>query len=130
VAVALPQTSKHVEISAFDLSRARRSGKCIFLIRYDLIHDIQRRGKTPWEVFKSLMQIGTILETAPDLESAGTLDEAPSNQFLLEVLYATALPADRVGQLTGVPPERVLLVLRACPPPDLTLPSTVSDRSW
>lgn len=130
VAVALPETSKHVEISAFDLSRARRSGQCIYLIRYDLIHDIQRRGKTPWEVFKSLMQSGTILETVPDLESAGTLDKAPSNQFLLEVLYATALAPDRIGQLVDVPPERVLLVLRACPPPGLTPRSAESDRSW
>ena len=45
--------SKHIQISAFDLNQARKGAKCIYLIEYDLIHDVQRRGKTPWEVFKA-----------------------------------------------------------------------------
>ena len=73
-------------MSAFDLNQARKGGKCIYLIQYDLIHDIQRCGKTPWEVYKSLTQCGAILETVFDLDSAGTLEQEPSNQLMLEVL--------------------------------------------
>jgi two-component system, chemotaxis family, sensor kinase CheA len=88
VDIATPD-DRHIRLSAFDLNQARRGGKCIYLIQYDLIHDIQRRNRNPWTVFKSLMECGTILETVLDLESAGTLDDKPSNRLMLEVLYAT-----------------------------------------
>ncbi|MEI9974033.1 MAG: Hpt domain-containing protein [Ignavibacteriota bacterium] len=110
VEMQLPEPDKHIQTSAFDLSQARRGGKCIYLIQYDLIHDVQRLGKTPLEVFKVLIQSGTILETVFDLGSAGTLDEEPSNRLVLEVLYATVLEPDLIGQVVDVPPERVRLV--------------------
>ena len=110
VEMQLPEPDRHIQISAFDLTQARRGAKSIYLIEYDLIHDVQRRGKTPWEVFKTLIQCGTILETAFDLDSAGTLDDEPSNRLMLEVLYATVLEPDLVGQVVEVPPERVFLI--------------------
>jgi two-component system chemotaxis sensor kinase CheA len=110
VELPLPEADKHIQISAFDLSQARRGGKCIYLIEYDLIHDVQRLGKTPLEVFRSLIQCGTILETVFDLDSAGTLDDEPSNRLMLEVLYATVLEPDIIGQVVEAPPERVRLI--------------------
>jgi len=109
-AVAVPvraEASRSIQVSAFDLNQARRGGKCIYLIEYDLIHDIQRRGKKPWEVLKGLIECGTILEIVLDLDSAGTLDDEPSNRLPLEVLYATVLEPDLIGQVVEVPPERV-----------------------
>ena len=110
VDVTVPQAGPHVEASAYDLLLARRGGKYIYLIRYDLIRDIQRQGRTPWEVFKTLIESGTILETVLDLHSAGTLDDPPSNQLPLVVLYATALDPDEIGRLIDLPAERVVLV--------------------
>ena len=110
VEVPHPRPGKHIQISAFDLTQARRGAKSIYLIEYDLIHDVERLGKNPWEVFKSLIQCGTILETAFDLDSAGTLDDESSNRLLLEVLYATVLEPDLIGQVVEVPPERVNLI--------------------
>ncbi len=92
------------------MNQARKGSKFIYLIEYDLIHDIERRGKTPWEVFKSLIQCGTILETVFDLDSAGTLDDEPSKQLMLEVLYATVMEPDMLEGLVDVPPERVHLI--------------------
>jgi len=110
VDVHVPDPDRHIQISAFDLTQARKGAKSIYLIEYDLIHDIQRRGKTPLEVFKSLIQCGTILETAFDLDSAGTLADEPTNRLTLEVLYATVLEPDLIGQVVEVPPERVYLI--------------------
>ena len=73
--------------------QARRGGKFVYVIEYDLIHDIQRRGKTPLEVLNQLMKCGDILTTEFDLDSAGTLEQEPSNALLLDVLYSTALDA-------------------------------------
>jgi len=122
VEVRAPEANKHVQVSAFDLGQARRGGKCVYLIQYDLIHDIERRGKTPWEVFKSLIQCGTILETVFDLDSAGTLDDEPSNTLLLEVLYATVLEPDLIGQVVDVPPQRIQLIEKNNEPRPLSGP--------
>jgi len=108
--VHVPEANKHIQVSAFDLSQARKGGKCVYLIEYDLIHDIERRAKTPWEVFKRLIKCGTILETVFDLDSAGTLEDEPSNQLMLEVLYATVLEPDLLEGLVEAPPERVRLI--------------------
>jgi two-component system chemotaxis sensor kinase CheA len=110
VAVEVPAANKRIQVSAFDLNQARKGGKCVYLIEYDLIHDIERRGRTPWEVFKTLIQCGTILETVFDLDSAGTLDDEPSNQLMLEVLYATVLEPDLLEGVVDVPRERVWLI--------------------
>ena len=110
VAVKVPEANRHINVSAFDLIQARKGGKCVYLIEYDLIHDIQRRGKTPWDVFKCLIKCGTILESVFDLHSAGTLDDEPSNKLMLEVLYATVLEPDLLEGVVDVPPERVRLI--------------------
>jgi two-component system chemotaxis sensor kinase CheA len=110
VAVEVPEDNKHIQVSAFDLNQARKGGKCVYLIEYDLIHDIERRDKTPWDVFKCLIKCGTILETVFDLDSAGTLDDEPSNKLMLEVLYATVLEPDLLEGVVDVPPQRVRLI--------------------
>jgi two-component system chemotaxis sensor kinase CheA len=110
--VAIPSRGHGIEVSALDLSQARRGGKSIYLVEYDLIHDVQRRGKTPLEVLRRLMRSGEILETAFDLESAGTLDDEPSNRLILEVLFATPLEPDLIGQLVEVPAERMHVVAK------------------
>jgi two-component system, chemotaxis family, sensor kinase CheA len=66
----------------------------------------RRRGR----FLRVLIQCGTILETVFDLDSAGTLDDEPSNRLMLEVLYATVLEPDLIGQVVDVPPERVRLI--------------------
>jgi two-component system chemotaxis sensor kinase CheA len=110
VEVCVPEENKHIQVSAFDLSQARKGGKSIYLLEYDLIHDIQRRNKTPWDVFKGLIKSGTILETVFDLESAGTLEDESSNKLMLELLFATPLEPDLIGELVEIPPERIRLV--------------------
>ncbi|HTS46529.1 MAG TPA: chemotaxis protein CheW [Bryobacteraceae bacterium] len=110
VTVQVPEANKGIQVSAFDLSQVRKGGKRVYLIAFDLIHDIERRNKTPWEVFKRLIKCGTILETVFDLDSAGTLDDEPSNRLMLEVLYATVLEPDLLEALVEVPPERIRLI--------------------
>lgn len=110
VAVPVSEANPHIQVSAFDLNQARKGGKYIYLIEYDLIHDIERRGKTPWGVFKDLIECGAILETVFDLDSAGTLDDEPSNQLMLEVLYATVLEPAMLESVVDVAPQRVRLI--------------------
>jgi two-component system chemotaxis sensor kinase CheA len=125
VAVQVPETNKHIQVSAFDLNQARKGGKFVYLIEYDLIHDIERKNKTPWKVFKRLIKCGTILESVFDMDSAGTLEDEPSNKLMLEVLYATALEPDMLSGLVDAPAERVRLIENNAPahPPSRPAPA-------
>ena len=107
VVIAVPRSKARIEISAFDLAQARRGGKSVYLIGYDLIHDIQRRGKAPYEVLKSLLKSGSILETVLDLDAVGMLDDEPASELWLEILYATALEPDLIGELIDAPADRI-----------------------
>lgn len=107
VAISIPGSSRLIGGLAFDLDQARRAGSVIYVIEYDLIHDIQRRGKTPLAVLNQLIELGSILATAFDLDSVGTLDDEPSNKLLLDVLYATTLDSQSVSATLDVSPQRI-----------------------
>ena len=81
----------------------------VYLIRCDLIHDIHRVGKTPWQFLRALIDFGSILEGSLDLESVGTLDDEPAKELMLNVRYASELELAGVGSIAGVPVERVEL---------------------
>jgi two-component system chemotaxis sensor kinase CheA len=105
--ISIPNASRSIAASVFDMQQARRAGKALYVLEYDLIHDIQRRGQTPLEVLNNLMKCGDILNTQFDLDSAGTLDQEPSNTLLLDVLYATALDGYSLSQVLELRPERI-----------------------
>jgi two-component system chemotaxis sensor kinase CheA len=107
VAISIPNGSRLITASVFDMQQAQRAGKTVYVIEYDLIHDIQRRGQSPLEVLNNLMKCGEILSTEFDLESAGTLDQAPSDKLLLDVLYSTALDGYSLGQVLDLRLERI-----------------------
>src|SRR5581483_11679353 len=71
------------------------------------------QGKAPLEVMKSLMTYGRLLDTAFDLDSAGTLDDEPSNTLLLQVLYATCVDTDLIDVATGGARDRIWKVDRS-----------------
>ena len=105
-----PHSGRKIQVPAFDLAQARRTGKAINLVKLDLLHDFQQKGKTPVEVFNLLINCGTILDTNFDLASAGTLDDEPSNKLLLDILYATPLDAYSISQVLDIDLEQVRVI--------------------
>ena len=95
-------------VSAFDLDQARRGGKSIYpdRVRPDPRYPAARQDAAR-SVLNHLIKCGTILETAFDLDSAGTLEDEPSNRLLLEVLVCHRARAYSLSQILDVPPERV-----------------------
>ncbi len=98
VTVPVPNGGRLLSCSAFDLDQARRGARTVYVIEYDLIHDIQRRGKTPLDVLNHLIKCGSILSTA--LRSRfprACWRTNPPIRLLFDCLYATVLDscADR-----------------------------------
>ena len=110
VSLRTGQAGQIIQIQAIDLAQARRGGRSLYLVEYELLEDIQRRQKRPFDVLKHLMKYGTIIESGFDLISAGTLDDDDAPRLALEVLFATVLETDLINDLLELPPERIHLI--------------------
>jgi len=110
VSLAIPGAAKMIEIAAFDLEQARRGGRTIYLIEYDLIRDLQRKDKSPLAVMSQLAKCGTIIESRCDFAGVGTLDDEPSTVILFEVLYSSALEPELINDLLDLPPSSVKVI--------------------
>ena len=110
VSLPVPGAARMISIAEFDLDQARRGGRTIYLIEYDLIRDLQRKNKSPLQVMSQLAKCGTILESKCDFESVGTLEDEPSMAILFEVLYSSALEPELINDLLDLPPSNVHVI--------------------
>ncbi|MDD4731843.1 MAG: Hpt domain-containing protein [Desulfovibrio sp.] len=94
-------------VDAISLEQARRGGNYIYLIEYDLIHDIQLRDTYPLEVFADLERSGRVLDCQLDFAAVGSLEEDFGNRIPFYVLFATILEKDLVSTVTRVDEERI-----------------------
>ncbi|MEN6436988.1 MAG: chemotaxis protein CheW [Syntrophobacter sp.] len=117
VAVLQSETQPQaVGIPATDLERARRTGQFIYVIEYDLIHDIERKGKSIVQVFNDLYDSGEILDVVVDYEAVGTLDDPVSNRIPLRLTFATILEPDIIGSLVDVDEDKIKLLFGSSAP--------------
>ena len=89
--LGLPEGHPIFDLSAHDLKQARKGGNYIYLVEYDLIHDLHKQHKTPLDLMRTLEKSGLILDCKTDIASVGTLDGELSNRIPFYVLYATIL---------------------------------------
>ncbi len=106
VDISVPGVKLVIQVSEFDLIHARQKSDFVCLLEYDLIHDIQRVGKTPITLLKELADAGTIIDCTVDIATVGTLDDEPSNKIPFYVVYGAG-PDAVGGVLFGLDPERI-----------------------
>jgi len=108
VDVAFPDEKAVFTVPEQDIIGARKEGKYIYLIEFDLIRDIHQKDKTPSELIDDLKKSGSILECNVDIEAAGVLeDEGVSDPIPFRVLYATILDPDMIQALADVADENI-----------------------
>ncbi len=90
------------QISLFEIEQYKSEGKNLFLVEYDLINDIQRKGKNPIEVLNSLQKTGTIIDSRIDFDSVGLLDQSPANRIPFQVLFASIIEYDMTETLFDI----------------------------
>jgi len=83
-----------VVLSKFDYERSKESGSYLYSVEYDLIHDIERRGRNVLEVFRTLSAAGLIVDCEVDFEAVGTLNDPIGNQLPLRLILATIFKPD------------------------------------
>lgn len=89
--IDLPVGRDLFTLSEYDLKQARKGGNFIYMVEYDLIHDVHRLDKTPFDLLRNLEKSGLILDCRMDLRAVGDLEGEFSNRLPFYVLYATIL---------------------------------------
>ncbi len=103
VDIRLPDGKVVFTIPEFDISQAIKGDKFIYLVEYDLIHDVQNKGKTPLEVLTAMQKSGIILECKIDIPAVGSLeDNVPFTRLPFLVLFATIIDHDVITALFEV----------------------------
>jgi hypothetical protein len=94
-------------VDSLGLQLSLKGGKYLYILEYDLIHDLQRRDRTPLQVIKDLQDTGDIIDCRVDISSVGDLDAELSGAIPFYVLYATILDAQYTSTLCKLEENKV-----------------------
>jgi two-component system chemotaxis sensor kinase CheA len=101
-AVGMPVFS----LPADELHLARKGGKNLFVLHFDMVSDLDEKGKTPLDVLRDLERTGLIVDSRLSQDAGGNpVGSARSLPF--HVLYATVLDLEMTSLLTGLEPPRI-----------------------
>jgi two-component system chemotaxis sensor kinase CheA len=110
VDIALPGGRTLFTEDRLSLRQAVTGGKLLYLVEYDLIHDVHARKKTPLDIFSAMEASGLILDCRMDLAAVGDLDAPPTNNIPLYVLFSTIVEPDVVSYLFALDERRITLL--------------------
>jgi two-component system chemotaxis sensor kinase CheA len=99
VDVSLPNGQLVFQICEFDMKQARKGGKFVYLVEYDLIHDIHYKNKTPLDIITKIQQSGILIESKVDIATVGTLDDDTINRIPFYALHASIIEPDLIGDV-------------------------------
>ncbi len=112
-----------MKLPSFDLSHQRDSGKFLSLLRLDLIHDVERVGRTPLTVMQDLMALAEIVDVSVHLEAVGSLEDEPANVIPFDIVLSSLFDAasqDSLAEMLGLPADHFFAMDEAPP----TVPAT------
>jgi two-component system chemotaxis sensor kinase CheA len=93
-------------LPADELNLARKGGKHLFVLHFDMVSDLDGKGKTPLDVLHDLERTGLIVDAKLSQDTRGNpVGSARSLPF--HVLYATVLDLEMTSLLTGLEPPRI-----------------------
>lgn len=95
------------EEDELSIDQARKGGKFIYIVEYDLIHDVHEKGKTPLDVITEMQKTGLILNCKVDISAVGTLDDGFSKKIPFYVLFATIIDPDVISALFQIEQNRI-----------------------
>ena len=108
VKVSFPEGTGAFTVAEYDISTARKEGKYLYIVEFDLIHDIQRKDKTPLGVLNEMEESGIILDSKIDIDAVGKLDEeAILARIPFFVLFASILEPSDINNLFKVDEKQI-----------------------
>lgn len=93
-------------VPEFDLIQNRKGGKNLYLLEFDLIHDVHGKSKNPLDLLKSMEATGIVLDLKVDMDAVGTLEEGIfSNRIPFFVLFGSIIDEDIMPALIDLGSE-------------------------
>ena len=106
--ISLPDQMASFAISEDMISEGRKGGKNIYLIRFDLIHDIHMKNKTPSDLINDMCSTGIILDKQIDIDAVGFLREKElPDQFPFNVFFATLVGPKDINLIIEINEEQI-----------------------
>ncbi len=108
VNITLPSGQPVFSISEYDLKQAAKAGRILYLARFDMLNDIERKNHTPLDVIKEIQDTGMLVESKVDIESVGTLDDLEEHPLVpFYVLFSTVLEPSIAPKLINLDPWKM-----------------------
>jgi two-component system, chemotaxis family, sensor kinase CheA len=107
VDIALPNGQTVFTEDALSLLQALKGGHFLYLVEYDLIHDVHAQKKTPLDVIKAMESSGLIVDSKVDVAAVGDLEAPPTNKIPFYVLFSTIVEPDIISYLFAISPDRI-----------------------
>ncbi|HEX2957067.1 MAG TPA: chemotaxis protein CheW [Chitinispirillaceae bacterium] len=98
-----------VNIPEIDLQTASKNFEYIYIIEYDLLHDLEKKGKSSLTILNSLSKMGVIVDTLFDIGAVGTLDNQMTNTINVRLIYRTVIEPDLIETAVEVGTEKIFL---------------------
>jgi len=106
--ISLPDQMNSFAITEDMISDGKKGGKNIYLIRFDLIHDIHSKNKTLSDLITDMTSTGTILDKHVDIDAFGFLQEKElPDQFPFDVLFSTLVGPKDINLIFEINEEQI-----------------------
>jgi len=87
---------------------AQKEGKHVYLIEFDLIHDVQMKNKELFAFIQEMQQTGIILDGKIDMKAVGVLsEESLPDRLPFTVLFATIFQPEDVNMLFEIEKKHI-----------------------
>jgi two-component system chemotaxis sensor kinase CheA len=91
--------------------KEEKGGNLVFLAEFDLIDDVERKGKTPWDLLKEVLTLTYFVDSKVDFEAVGSLDQASGKMRIpFYVLLTTVMDKSLLCYFLGLSEDRVFQV--------------------
>ena len=106
--ITLPSGQHIFSISEYDLKQAAKAGRILYLAKFDMLNDIERKNHTPLDIIKEIQDTGMLVESKVDIESIGTLDALEEHPVVpFYVLFSTVLEPSIAPKLINLDPWKM-----------------------
>jgi two-component system, chemotaxis family, sensor kinase CheA len=112
------------EVSEHQLATHQRLGNQLFILDFDLITDVEERGKTPLSLVKDLLAIGEVVEARFDPFNLGDLSSGVPDKVRFVALIGTVVDTEMLAAEFSLPQDRIHALSRpAAPQPAVLTPA-------
>lgn len=93
-----PKLNITFKIKEFDLNQSRQGGKQIYILDFDLMKDVHKQNKTPFDVINLLEDSGQIIDVQTDIASCGDLSSEIVDPIIpMCTLFSSIVEPELVG---------------------------------